>query len=265
MKQLVPVAAMAVLLTHTAHGQSTFDYFAAGSLKPKTAHGAESVGDTKTSIVDTTMRFPIEAPPAFANSQVFAKGGNCYGRGKNCPYDLVKLVNGQWQAKFSQKDSENFKYPWRDNFCEDRGYVTILCAAGGNGHQGQDIRPKTAEIDKYAVVAVHDGTVSWQSSNLTLTRVVQPSDGPSYRVNYIYRHVNPNRKLVASGRVKQGQRLAYVGNFQGDERTTVHLHFEIVMPFVHKGKTRIGVVNPYKSLVGAYERLLGAQGKELTD
>lgn len=265
MIRLLSFAAAFACFALTGQAQEPFNYHKAGSLKPKTAHGAGSVGDTKTTLVDPTMRFPLEAPPAFANSQVFAKGGNCYGRGKDCPYDLVKFANGEWHAKFSQKDPENFKYPWRDNFCEDRGYRTVQCAASANGHQGQDIRPKTAEIDKYYVVAVHDGTVSWQSSNLTLTRVARPSEGPAYRINYVYRHINPSKKLVASGLAKQGQRLAYVANFQGTDRTTVHLHFEIVMPFVHNGKTKIGVVNPYKSLVAAYERLLDQQGKELAE
>jgi len=255
-----------LVFAHNADGQEAFSYYKAGSLKLKTASDAESTGDVNTGIVDDAMRFPIEMGPAFANSQVFNKGGDCFGRGARCPYDLVKFVNGRWEAKFSQRSPENFKYPWRDNFCEERGYTTLLCAAGSRGHQGQDIRPKTAEADKYLAVAVHDGTVSWQTSNVTLLRMVQPSSGSSYRIRYIYRHVNPDRRLVASGVVRKEQKLAYVSNFQGSTRqTTIHLHFEIEMPFVHNGKARIGTVNPYRSLVKAYERLLTVSGTEVVE
>lgn len=264
---LAASAAMLLMSAQGADGQDAFRYHKAGSLKPKTGSNAVSAGDNATGVVDDMMRFPIEAAPAFANTQVFGKGGNCYGRGARCPYDLVKFVNGEWQVKFPQNAPENFKYPWRDNFCEERGAGTFLCmSGGGTGHQGQDIRPRTAEADKYFVVAVRDGTVSWQTSNVTVLRVVQPSSGPSYRIRYIYRHVNPNRKLVTSGSVSKERRLAYVSNFQGSTRqTTVHLHFEIEMPFVHNGKARIGTVNPYRSLVKAYERLLNESGTEVVE
>ena len=36
--------------------------------------------------------------------------------------------------------SPNYAYPWRDNFCERRGFAVGQCPVG-IGHQGQDIRP----------------------------------------------------------------------------------------------------------------------------
>jgi hypothetical protein len=51
-----------------------------------------------------------------------------------------------------------------------------------------------------------------------------------------------------------------VGNFQRRERaTTYHLHFDIQVP------TKYGwvFVNPYMSLVGAYERAIQGRGREL--
>src|SRR5262245_47312227 len=71
------------------------------------------------------IRFPIEAAPAYANSQVWGVGG----------------AEGPAGA---QSDKRNFSYPWHDNFCESRSYDMPLCPAGV-GHQGQDIRAASAE------------------------------------------------------------------------------------------------------------------------
>jgi hypothetical protein len=54
--------------------------------------------------------------------------------------------------------------------------------------------------------------------------------------------------------------IGKVGNFNGHEHgTTYHLHFDMQVP------TRIGwvFVNPYMTLVSAYERLIGARGVEI--
>ena len=56
--------------------------------------------------------------------------------------------------------------------------------------------------------------------------------------------------------------IGKVGNFNGHERgTTYHLHFDMQVP------TKIGwvFVNPYATLVTAYERLIGARGTEIKD
>ena len=58
-----------------------------------------------------------------------------------------------------------YAYPWRDNFCERRGFPVSQCPAGV-GHQGQDIRPARASrrpapdrcVDD-DVVAVRDGVI----------------------------------------------------------------------------------------------------------
>src|SRR5262249_59601668 len=64
-----------------------------------------------------------------------------------------------------------------------------------------------------------------------------------------------------SGRVvHEGQVIGKVGNFFRRERaTTYHLHFDVQVP------TRYGwvFVNPYMSLVAAYERAIQARGREL--
>src|SRR6185295_13352049 len=63
-------------------------------------------------------------------------------------------------------------------------------------------------------------------------------------------------------RVAEGEVIGEVGNFSMKEAgTSYHLHFDIQVP------TRDGwiYVNPYMTLVAAYERLIGERGTELID
>ena len=85
------------------------------------------------------MRFPLEAAPAWLNSQVHGRGGFLGPGGRQC-------------------DAENYSYPWRDNFCEARRFRVPLCPAG-TGHQGQDIRPATCDDDRHWAVAAETGTI----------------------------------------------------------------------------------------------------------
>jgi hypothetical protein len=78
-------------------------------------------------------------------------------------------------------------------------------------------------------------------------------------------HMHPRRlddDAVFSGRVvKEGERLGTIGNYnRRPGMTTTHLHFEIQVP------TRDGFVrvNPYMTLVAAYEHLIGARGSEVS-
>jgi murein DD-endopeptidase MepM/ murein hydrolase activator NlpD len=68
---------------------------------------------------------------------------------------------------------------------------------------------------------------------------------------------------IVSGKfVRAGEFLGKVGNYNNGERgTTYHLHFDMQVP------TKVGwvFVNPYMTLVSAYERLIGARGSEIKD
>jgi hypothetical protein len=85
-------------------------------------------------------------------------------------------------------------------------------------------------------------------------------------LRFRYLHMSP-RKLdedkVLSGRlVNEGEVIAEIGNYSKREGgTSYHLHFDIQVP------TRNGwvFVNPYMTLVAAYERLLGARGERTSD
>jgi hypothetical protein len=78
--------------------------------------------------------------------------------------------------------------------------------------------------------------------------------------------MNPNQLdadgIVSGKLVHEGDLLGKVGNYNSRERgTTYHLHFDMQVP------TKLGwvFVNPYMTLVAAYERLIGARGTEIND
>lgn len=175
------------------------------------------------------IRFPIESAPAYANSQVWGRGGSNGGGGSQC-------------------DAVNFSYPWHDNYCETRSWDMPLCPSG-QGHQGQDIRAATCQNATHWVVAVDDGTItSIGSYSVYLTA----PDG----TRYDYLHMSDVQVAVGQ-HVTRGQRVGKVSNQFGDSSTTVHLHFN-----VRKNVEGVGFVfvPPYMSLVRAYEALLGVAG-----
>lgn len=177
------------------------------------------------------MRFPVEIAPDFPNSQVYNPGGSEGGGGGQC-------------------DAANYDYPWRDNFCETRGYTTPMCPTG-KGHQGQDIRPPTCEKGKYWSVAAEAGTITAIGSySVTLTA----DSGTIYR----YLHLDMSRLAVSVGtHLERGGRIGFVSNHFNDTPTTIHLHFEIKQNVaLSDGTSTVTFVPPYTSLVAAYEALL---------
>lgn len=206
-----------------------FTYYAPGDLKPGSGSGVRS--DT---IFAPGMRYPIESAPSFPNTQVYGRGGYLGPGGGLC-------------------DEANYVYPWRDNFCEKRGWQTPACP-GGRGHQGQDIRAMDCKNAVHWVVAVEDGVItkigSW-SVNLK---------GTSGR-EYIYLHMRMNDLQVEQGsQVRRGQRIGKVSNDFGGQATSIHLHFEIRANVALPGQPAgFRKVPPYASLVDAYKRLLRGQ------
>jgi murein DD-endopeptidase MepM/ murein hydrolase activator NlpD len=202
-----------------------------GALPPGSGNGA----------VDATlwaagMRFPMEAGPAYANSQVYGYGGFAApGPGGQC-------------------DPRNYAYPWRDNFCETRSWTNGMCPAG-RGHQGQDIRPATCEKKVHWVVAAESGRIT-SIGSYTVTLL-----GDSGRI-YRYLHmdmagVNALFPTPASRTVERGQHIGRVSADFGGNATTIHLHFEIKAPVaVGDAPAAVAFVPTYSSLVDSYGRLL---------
>lgn len=202
-----------------------------GSLYPGSGSGA-----TDPTLWAPGMRFPMEAAPAYANSQVYGYGGfMAPGPGGQC-------------------DARNYAYPWRDNFCETRSWTNGMCPAG-KGHQGQDIRPATCVKKVHWVVAAEAGVVTSIGSYSVFIR------GDSGR---LYRYLHMDRAhvltiLTEGQRVDRAQRIGRVSDDFGGSATTIHLHFEIKAPVV-SGSDDLGVifVPTYSSLTDSYGRLLNA-------
>jgi hypothetical protein len=253
-----------------------FTYFSPGFLLPNTGL-KKAIGGRADYTVYARLRFPMKEPPAFANSQSFNNWGDCDFTGrsvrnphkKNQPYSCN--VNAR-PLVFNEAAPGNYSYPWRDNFCEHRNYYVGQCP-GGEGHQGQDIRPSACTqfndgADRCLpyqneIVAVHDGVILRARKQEAVYLFINTHD-THVRVRYM--HMNPGQLdsdgIVSGKLVRAGEVIGKVGNYNSGERgTTYHLHFDMQVP------TKVGwvFVSPYMTLVSAYERLIGARGIEIKD
>jgi len=215
------LAGALVTLSSEAHADPAFSASPQGTLV-----NGSGKGRVDAKVYAPGMRFPMESGPAYANSQVWGKGGLNGGGGDQC-------------------DVQNFSYPWHDNYCETRSWDMPLCPSG-SGHQGQDIRAASCKKDVHWAVAAVDGTITNIGSySVYLTA----ADG----TRYDYLHMSTVQVTVGQ-KVKTGDRMGKVSNQFGGEATTVHLHFNIRQNVAGVGQV---YVPPYTSLVGSYERLLG--------
>ncbi|HEY7228847.1 MAG TPA: M23 family metallopeptidase [Pseudolabrys sp.] len=263
-------------LERPAETSKDFTFFSPGFIIPNTGLKKDT-GGRRDYTVYARLRFPLKNPPAFANSQSFNNWGDCDFTGrtvrrprrKDQPYSCT--VNGR-PLVFNESAPGNYSYPWRDNFCEHRHYFVGQCP-GGEGHQGQDIRPSACTLFnegadrcqpyRHEVVAAHDGFILRARRQEAVYLFINT---PEMHVRVRYMHMNPNQldaDGIVSGRlVHEGEVIGKVGNYNGGERgTTYHLHFDLQVP------TKAGwvFVNPYMTLVAAYERLIGGRGTEIKD
>lgn len=214
---------------------SEFSYLPSGDLT-----SGSGTGRVDCRIHAPDIRFPIEAPPSFANSQVYNPGGGLQ------PY---VCTGGQCCV-------DNYSYPWRDNFCETRSGTNSLVLdecpdKTEKHHAGQDIRAATCQDNEHWVVAVSDGTISLINEGKWLVQLTS-GVGESRRI-YNYLHMDPLSLTVTKNQgVKKGQRLGKVSDDWIDS-TTRHLHFEIYKII----DDVVTPVSPYMSLVESYRRLIG--------
>ena len=212
---------------NVSYNEKGFAYYPAGKLMPVSS-GKGRVGDNY--IYAPGIRFPIETAPAYVNSQVYGIGGYLGPKGSLC-------------------DKRNYVYPWRDNYCEKRGWKMPLCS-GGKGHQGVDIRTATCEKKKYYAVAVEDGIIT---SIGKYTIKLRGKSGRTYR----YLHLDSRTLQVRKGqRVKRSQRIGLVSDNMGKTPTSIHLHFDIKQTIKVGNRSKSVFVPPYTSLVDAYKRLI---------
>lgn len=226
---------LSVMLVATVQTQAADDRFGEpGILEPNLK------GYTGTTVYFPGIRFPIEEAPAFINSQIYGPGGYLSDSG-NHP-----------DVENKQCAEVNYSYPWRDDYCEPRGWSVALCP-NGTGHQGEDIRPGQCRKDFFWAVAVADGIIaSVGKYSVTL----QTPSGTLYR----YLHLNMGDLAVRRlDKVKRGDRIGLVSDWFGGAATTTHLHFDVKDTVKVNGKLVTGYISPYTSLVVAYKALLAGQ------
>jgi murein DD-endopeptidase MepM/ murein hydrolase activator NlpD len=224
-----------------AETSSNFAFYAPGYL----INGVGRPDDT----VYSQIRFPLATAPASAKSQVYYNPGRTIA-----PTDP--------DAQPVSVD------PWRDNFCERRGFPVGQCPAG-IGHQGQDIRPAKCIpapgtdrcVQRDDIVAVRAGVILRSPAQEAVYLFVNSANE---HIRFRYLHMDPRKmdgdNLLSGRRVYEGEVIGQVSNFSRRiAGTSYHLHFDIQVP------TKDGwvFVNPYMTLVASYERLLGARGIEL--
>jgi murein DD-endopeptidase MepM/ murein hydrolase activator NlpD len=236
--------------------------------------GYRGQGGHADSTVYAQIRFPIEQAPAFANSQSFLNWGDCFHRGRIPPPHAKGAAyhckSSNKPLVFDESAAENYSYPWQDNFCEARDFNVGQCPSG-SGHQGQDIRPATCALrndgadrcipNRYSVVAVRDGVIIRSSKQQAVTLLINTRNE---HMRFRYMHMNPVQLdedgVLNDRRVSEGEKIGLVSNYMDfPGGTTAHLHFDVQV-FTRDGWIW---VNPYVTLISAYERLIGGHGREI--
>lgn len=255
-----------------------FTYYAPGNLMPGTSQDRLGGVTSRTVWGQSDLLFPIKLHPAHANSQNFMHVGNCVKEEQQIMLDRGRYICRQNPDKVLQRREdtpENYAYPWRDNYCEQRDDASRQpkdCPARARAHEGQDIRPvacrydgKRCKINLYDVVAVTNGRAWWKSNNNV--KFVADDDTGVY---YVYLHMDPATLRDAgliqgqAVHVMRGDKIGKVGNWMHTDPhgTTAHLHFEIRSQTDMCGS--YGCTSaPYWTLIRAYERLIGMQGREI--
>jgi hypothetical protein len=225
-----------------------FTYRPTGAIIPKSGYRKQNGHADFT--VYSQIRFPLERTPAFIHSQSF--------RNRSSQNKLLDELAGT-----------NTSYPWQDNFCEARSFGVGQCA-GGYGHQGQDIRPAPCPTDdgatacepkQQAVVAVRDSVVIRSPKQQATTLQINTR---TEHLRFRYMHMNPaslDADGILNGRhVAEGEKIGVVSNYLDHPNgTSRHLHFDVQV-FTRDGWLW---VNPYVTLISAYERAIRGRGREI--
>lgn len=288
-KEADPAAVKFLHMLHTAGGtptdiaqphidltrptvKSDFTYYGPGDLIPNT--GWHKMPGRADYHVYARIRSPIADAPSYVKSQSFLPWGDCYHTGHSghlgrkdsqysCNVNGIPLV-------FDESAAVNWTYPWRDNFCELRDFLVGQCP-GGYGHQGEDIRPGNCVLNnegadrcepyQHNVAAVRDGVIWRSPGNIGLYIDVNTKND---FVRFRYLHMNPKfmdaEGWLSGRRVSEGEIIGKVATWGDYEKgTSYHIHFNMQV------FTKVGWVwvNPYMTLVFAYERQIGGRGTEI--
>lgn len=224
-----------------------FTYRAPGDLIARS--GSRKQGGRVDYTSYSQIRFPLEKAPAFAHSQSFGK--------RRSSDKLDEFAGGPTS------------YPWQDNFCEARSFGVGQCPSGF-GHQGVDMRapcpahdegPEHCDAKQQPVVAVRDAVLIRSPKQQAATLQVNTRNE---HIRFRYMHMNPatmDADDILNGRhVAEGEKIGVVSNYLDHPNgTTRHLHFDVQV-FTRDGWLW---VNPYVTLVSAYERVIHGRGREV--
>jgi hypothetical protein len=225
-----------------------FTYLLPGDIIPSS--GYRKQGGQADFNTYSQIRFPLRKAPALVRSQSFRNR-------KSGSKSLDQLAN------------RNDASPWRDSFCEARDFGVGQCA-NGFGHQGQDIRPacspRNEGVDRcdprqQAVVAVREGVLIRSPKQQAATLQINTR---TEHIRFRYMHMNPadmdTDGILSGRRVEEGEKIGVVSNYLDHPNgTTRHLHFDVQL-FTRDGWLW---VNPYVTLISAYERLIQGRGHEI--
>jgi len=230
-----------------AAASADFTYRPPGDIIPNS--GTRKQGGRADLTAYSQIRFPLEKAPAFVRSQSFRN---------RRPGKSLDALAGATDA-----------YPWQDNFCEARDFGVGQCSTGF-GHQGQDIRPacspRSEGADRCnpiqeAVVAVREGVLIRSLKQQAATLQINTR---TEHMRFRYMHMNPTSMdtdgVLNGRRVAEGEKFGVVSNYLDyPNGTTRHLHFDVQV-FTRDGWLW---VNPYVTLISAYERLIRGRGREI--
>ena len=180
---------------------------------------------------------PQEGEHMYCNTQLYGLGGYHRPRGSGVPRAGVD-------------STENYQFPWTSNFCEKRGRSGVrVCGTTYQEHLGQDCRPpRPTSRPHYWVTAVDAGVVTRKGRSHLISVSNQ---------RYIWTYLHTTNRAVRRGeRVRKGQRLGQVWN---KTNTSIHLHIELRV----KGANGVRVLDPLPSLIVAYRKALGDDGRSL--
>jgi murein DD-endopeptidase MepM/ murein hydrolase activator NlpD len=184
------------------------------------------------------------------------------------PLEAPAFIHSQKRRSGDKTDAPNAGYPWRDNFCEARSFSVGQCA-NGYGHQGEDVRPGACptrieggcDPRTQPIFAVRDGIVIRSPKQQSATLQINTRNE---HIRFRYMHMNPSLMdadgLLNGRLVAEGEKIGVVSNYLDHPNgTTRHLHFDVQV-FTRDGWIW---VNPYVTLISAYERLIHGRGHEI--
>ena len=120
---------------------------------------------------------------------------------------------------------------------------------------------ESCDPKQQGVVAVRDSVVIRSPKQQAATLQVNTS---TEHIRFRYMHMNPSSMdadgLLNGRRVAEGEKIGVVSNYLDHPNgTSRHLHFDVQV-FTRDGWLW---VNPYTTLVSAYERLIHGRGREI--